>query len=50
MVKIGAAGEGKGMEYIVRGTKILKGAVANSINELIRNKVVEREKRLQNTA
>ncbi|KAF5431036.1 hypothetical protein C5S39_06575 [Candidatus Methanophagaceae archaeon] len=52
MVKIGATGEGKanGMEDIVRGAKIPKGAVANSINELMRKKVVERKKRPQNTA
>ena len=45
MVKKGVTGEGKakGMEDIVREAKIPKGVVANSINELIKKKVVKRK-------
>lgn len=45
MVAIGARGEekAKNMEDIVRGAKIQKGAVANSINELVKKKLVKKE-------
>lgn len=45
MVAIGARGEekSKSMEDIVREAKIPKGAVANSINELIKKKLVKRK-------
>ncbi len=45
MVKKGATSEGKakGMEDIVREAKIPKGVVANSINELIKKKLVKRK-------
>ncbi|MGB2842153.1 MAG: helix-turn-helix domain-containing protein [Halobacteriota archaeon] len=45
MVKKGATSEekAKGMEDIVREAKIPKGAVANSINELIKKKLVKRK-------
>ena len=45
MVEIGARGEekAKSMEDIVREAKIPKGAVANSINELIKKKLVKRK-------
>ena len=45
MVAIGARGEekAKNMEDVVREAKIPKGAVANSINELIKKKVVKRK-------
>jgi DNA-binding MarR family transcriptional regulator len=45
MVAIGARGEekSKSMEDIVREAKIPKGTVANSINELIKKKLVKRK-------
>jgi len=45
MVAIGARGEekSKSMEDIVREAKIPKGAVANSLNELIKKKLVKRK-------
>lgn len=45
MVAIGARGEekAKSMEDIVREAKIPKGTVANSINELIKKKLVKRK-------
>jgi DNA-binding MarR family transcriptional regulator len=45
MVAIGARGEekAKNMEDIVREAKIPKGTVANSINELIKKKLVKRK-------
>ncbi len=45
MVKKGATSEekAKGMEDIVREAKIPKGAVANSINELVKKKLVKRK-------
>jgi polyhydroxyalkanoate synthesis regulator phasin len=45
MVKKGAtSGEkAKGMEDIVREARIPKGAVANSLNELVKKKVVKRK-------
>jgi polyhydroxyalkanoate synthesis regulator phasin len=45
MVKKGLTGEAKakGMEDIVREARIPKGAVANSINELIKKKLVKRK-------
>lgn len=45
MVEIGARGEvkAKNMEDIVREAKIPKGTVANSINELIKKKLVKRK-------
>jgi DNA-binding MarR family transcriptional regulator len=45
MVAIGARGEekAKNMEDVVREAKIPKGTVANSINELIKKKLVKRK-------
>jgi len=45
MVAIGARGEekSKSMEDIVREAKIPKGTVANSLNELIKKKLVKRQ-------
>lgn len=45
MVKKGATSEGKakGMEDIVREARIPKGAVANSLNELVKKKLVKRK-------
>jgi len=45
MVAIGARGEekSKSMEDIVREAKIPKGTVANSLNELIKKKLVKRK-------
>lgn len=44
MLAIGARGEekAKSMEDIVREAKIPKGVVANSINELVKKKLVKR--------
>ena len=45
MVKKGATSEGKakGMEDIVREARIPKGVVANSLNELVKKKIVKRK-------
>jgi len=45
MVKKGATGEGKtkGMDDSVREARIPKGAVANSLNELVKKKLVKRK-------
>ncbi len=45
MVKKGARSEGraKGMEDIVREARIPKGTVANSLNELVKKKLVKRK-------
>ena len=45
MAAIGARGEekAKNMEDIVREAKIPKGTVANSVNELIKKKLVKRK-------
>lgn len=44
MVKMGKKGDKpRGMEDIVREAKIPKGAVANSLNELMKKKIVKRK-------